>query len=418
MHAEPDPPADVIVFGATSFVGQLLVRYLFERHGVGAGADGTLRWAIAGRSRARLEALRASLGPGAAGLPLHVADAQDEPALRALCAAARVIVSTVGPYALHGEPLLRACAESGTDYCDLTGEVQWIRRMLDRYESAAAASGARIVHCCGFDSIPSDLGVHFLQSEAMRRFGSPCERVRMRVRVLRGAFSGGTIASLLNVIAEASSDPALRRELADPYSLCPPAATPRPRQPRVQSASFDAAFGAWTAPFVMGPVNTRIVLRTQHLTGGAYGADFRYDEAMLQGRGFRGRLRAMATSAGIKGFMLAAALGPTRRALQRFVLPAPGEGPSPEAQARGRFDLRFLGTTADGRRLAARVTGDRDPGYGSTAKMLGEAVACLAQDVPRSVRPGGFWTPASIFGDALLARLTRHAGLTFEVDAD
>lgn len=413
MDKGAETRTDVVVYGATSFVGQLLVRYLLERH----GADGALRWSLAGRSTQRLEALRRSLGPTAAGLSLHVADAGDEPGLRRLCAATRVVVSTVGPYSLYGEPLLRACVESGTDYCDLTGEVQWIRRMLNRYEALAARSGARIVHCCGFDSIPSDLGVHFLQQEARRRFGMPCERVRMRVHVFRGGVSGGTVASLLNVIAEAAADPTLRRELADPYSLCPPADGARLRQPQVRSATLDTASGLWVAPFVMAPVNTRIVLRTQHLTGGAYGPGFRYDEALVRGRGLRGRWRATVTSAGLKGFMLAAAFSPTRRLLQRFVLPSPGEGPSAEAQARGRFDLRFLGTTADGRPLRARVTGNRDPGYGSTARMLGEAVACLAQDVPRSRRPGGFWTPASIFGDLLVARLTRHAGLTFEIES-
>jgi short subunit dehydrogenase-like uncharacterized protein len=208
---------DVVAFGATSFVGKILCRYLLEQF----GTDGELKWGAAGRSKSKLEALRDSLGAKAAKLPLVIADAADDAALRKLCASTRVVVSTVGPYALHGEPLVRACAESGTDYCDLTGEVQWIRRMVQRHEATARESGARIVHCCGFDSIPSDMGVYFLQREARNRFGAPCRRVKMRVKTMRGGMSGGTVASLMNLVKEAAADPALRKELADPYSLCP-----------------------------------------------------------------------------------------------------------------------------------------------------------------------------------------------------
>jgi short subunit dehydrogenase-like uncharacterized protein len=351
-------------------------------------------------------------------LPCLVADAADEGSLRALCAQANVVVSTVGPYALHGEPLVKACAESGTDYCDLAGEVQWIRRMIQRHEPAARASGARIVHCCGFDSIPSDLGVFFLQQQARERFGQPCSRVAMRVRSLRGGVSGGTVDSLLDVVREAAADPALRRELADAYSLCPPATGPRPRQPRVAGARLDALSGGWVAPFVMSAINTRVVLRSQALLGTAYGEDFRYDEATSTGRGLRGRLRAIALSAGLAGFLLAGAVPPTRWMLRRWVLPAPGEGPGPEVRRRGHFDLRFFGVTADGRVLRTQVTGDRDPGYGSTARMLGQAATCLAQDFGGSRRAagaGGFPTPASLFGARLVERLRTHAGLRFEV---
>jgi len=324
-------------------------------------------------------------------------------------------VSTVGPYALYGETLIKVCAESGTDYCDLTGEVQWIRRMLQRYESAALHSGARIVHCCGFDSIPSDLGVHFLQRQALQLLGAPCTRVKMRVKAMRGGLSGGTAASMMNVVKEAAADPSLRRELADPYSLCPPAAAPRVLQPEVNSAQFDTDFDSWVAPFVMSGINTRIVQRTNYLSEAAYGSEFMYDEAVLTGRGMKGRLAAMATSVGISGFTLAAAVRPTRAILEKFALPKPGEGPSPEAQRSGRFDLRFLGITADGRRLQTRVTGDRDPGYGSTGKMLGQAAACLVLEVGKAAKAGGFWTPATIFGDRLIHRLTARSGLTFDL---
>ena len=410
MNPAKQQPHDIVVFGATSFVGQILSRYLSEEFGHGE----TLRWAAAGRSRDKLESLRETLGAKARDLPLLVADAAEAKSLRKLCAQARVVVSTVGPYALYGEPLVQACAESGTDYCDLTGEAHWIRRMIAQHEATARASGARIVHCCGFDSIPSDLGVHLLQREARRRFGQPCATVKMRVRTMRGGFSGGTAASILNLMQEVAKNPTLRRELADPYSICPADYAPRVRQPNVKFAEYDADFSGWVAPFVMSAINTRVVHRTNALTRQAYGAGFRYDEATLTGRGFRGQLNAAALSAGLAGFMFAGAVAPTRAALQRFVLPAPGEGPSPEAQRNGSFDLRFHGRTANGQVLRARVTGDRDPGYGSTAKMLGQAAACLAFDVPRD-HPGGFWTPASIFGDRLPQRLRQHAGLTLDI---
>ena len=408
------PDFDLVVFGATSFVGQIQAGYLNDQFGVAR----TLRWAAAGRSKQKLEALRKSLGPGAASLSLIEADAGDAASLEALCARTRVVISTVGPYALYGEPMVKACADSGTDYCDLTGEVQWIRRMIRRYEEAARKSGARLVHCCGFDSIPSDMGVFFLQREAMRRFGQPCTRVKMRVRAMRGGFSGGTAASLVNVIKEAAADPALRKELANPYSLCPPGYRSAARQPNVKSPEHDPDFDAWIAPFVMGAINTRIVQRSNALLEQAYGKDFVYDEAVLVGRGTKGRLSAAGMTAALAAFMIAGALPPARWALERFVLPAPGEGPSPEAQRKGFFDIRFVGRTAKGQSLRAKVTGDRDPGYGSTAKMLGQAGACLAQDVAKDDKPGGFWTPSTIFGERLIERLQADAGLTFEILGD
>lgn len=399
------------VFGATSFVGQILTRYLYKQF----GTDGALRWAIAGRSEAKLRELRASLYPKATRLPTIVADAADEEALRRMCVATQIVISTVGPYALYGEPLVKTCTATGTDYCDLTGEVQWIRRMIRKYEGAARASGARIVHCCGFDSIPSDLGVHFVQQQSMLKFGKSCPRVKMRVKAMRGGASGGTIASMLNVVREAAADPELRKELANPYSLCPDGYSPQLRQPNVKFAEYDADFRSWVAPFVMAAINTRIVQRTNALSKQAYGADFRYDEAVLTGDRFKGRAAATSLGASLGAFMAAAALPPSRWLLERF-LPSPGEGPTPEQQRNGFFDIRLLGRTADDHTLSVRVTGDQDPGYGSTAKMLGQAGACLALDTPKSATPGGFWTPATIFGDRLITRLTKHSGLRFEIE--
>lgn len=287
--------------------------------------------------------------------------------------------------------------------------------MLDAHEDAARRSGARIVHSCGFDSIPSDLGVHFLQRHAEARFGRPCTRVKMRVKAMRGSFSGGTVASMMNIAKTAARDAGTRRLLANPYAICPSGKTPETRQKSVRFAELDRDFGQWAAPFIMASINTRIVHRSNALRDHAYGRDFRYDEAMLTGAGLRGRATAAAIASGLGTFMILAALSPTRWFLQKFVVPKPGEGPGPEAQAKGFYDLRFVGQTDDGRQLRIKVTGDRDPGYGSTAKMLGESIVCLATDVERDSLPGGFWTPATAFGERLIERLKSHAGMTFEV---
>lgn len=404
-----DATYDLVVFGATSFVGQILTRYLLETYGPGR----ELSWAVAGRSQARLDLLRQTLGEAGRQLPVIIADAQDYTALESLCRQTRVVVSTVGPYALYGEPLVQVCTDTGTDYCDLSGEVQWISRMIRSYESRARASGARIVHCCGFDSIPSDLGVWYLQQQAQERFGAPCPDVRMGVKAIRGGLSGGTIASMINVARETAADPVLRRELANPFSLCPSEHRSRRPQPKTGSARFDRNFDAWVAPFVMGAINIRVVHRSNALMQARYGQEFTYDEAMMTGRGVKGRVRAYSITAAIAAFFMAAAVRPGRWLVEKMV-PSPGEGPAPEDQEAGFYDLRFVGTSADGQALVTRVRGDRDPGYGSTARMLGEAAMTLAFDVPDD-RPGGFWTPASLLNGALLERLQKRAGLTFEV---
>ena len=394
------------MYGATSFVGQILCRHLVERH----GTDGPLRWAIAGRDAAKLDAVASATG---ARVERILADASDHAALDALAAATRVVVSTVGPYALHGSTLVAAVAAAGTDYCDLTGEPQWIRKMIDAHSAEAEASGARIVHACGFDSIPSDLGVWFIQQRALEEFGAPCTRIAMRVHALRGGASGGTVASMLNLVEEAAADPALRRQLADPYSLAPPDLRTGPEQPDTMRPTRDAASGQWTAPFVMAGVNTRIVHRTHALLGRPWGPDFRYDEAMETGAGALGAAKATAVSGALAAVMGLAALGPTRRLLQR-VVPKPGSGPTPEAQTAGLFDIRFSGHTADGRSIRTKVTGDRDPGYGCTGRMLGEAAVALV-DLPRGRVGGGSWTTATAFGDELIERLEAEAGMRFEL---
>ncbi|HEX4916330.1 MAG TPA: saccharopine dehydrogenase NADP-binding domain-containing protein [Limnobacter sp.] len=398
---------DLVVFGASSFVGQILVAYLWRTY----GDSRQFKWAIAGRDSAKLERLKQSLGERASGLPVINADAANLDALAQMCDQTRVIVSTVGPYALYGSELVRLCAEKGVDYCDLTGEVQWIDRMIKAHEKTAQQHGARIVHCCGFDSIPSDLGVYFLQKAANTQFGEHCESIAMRVRKLKGEFSGGTVASMINVTREVAANPGLAKSLANPYLISPEKLAAR--QPNVKFAEFDKTANSWLAPFVMAGINTRVVHRSNAMLQYAYGKNFKYDEAMMTGPGFRGRLTAMAVASALGGFLIGAAIPPTRWALEKFVVPKPGEGPSEQSQQKGSYDLRFYGRTSKGQTLVARVTGDMDPGYGSTAKMLGEAVVCLASDVKG--HPGGFWTPASIFGDKLIERLQSRAGLTFNL---
>ncbi|WP_175734406.1 saccharopine dehydrogenase family protein [Burkholderia ambifaria] len=416
---QPTHDLDLVVFGATSFVGQILTRYLSEYL---SGSGETLHWAIGGRSEAKLRHVREALGAAWQTLPIIVADAADDTQLQALCARTRVVVSTVGPYALYGEPLVRICAQTGTDYCDLTGETQWIKRMIERYEPAARQSGARIVHCCGFDSVPSDIGVLFLQQHARRQWGVPATQVKMRVKTLKGGASGGTVASVINVVREAAADPALRRELLDPYALCPADHRFTVRQHAVRSAEFDRDSDTWIAPFVMAAVNERVVHRSNALANDAYGTRFAYDEAVITGTGLKGRLAALTMVAGLGAFMAGVLIPPVRGLMERFLLPKPGEGPSVAAQLAGRYDLRFFGHAEDGRTLRVKVTGDRDPGYGSTGKMLGQAALNLALDCSRdgakTGRGGGFWTPATMFDERFVERLERHAGLRFELLPD
>ena len=400
-----DKKFDIIVYGATSFVGQIITRYMHTQF-----ADGSIVWAIAGRSRTKLQQVSDTIG--LSGIEMIVADSVDEGSLRQMCAQTKVVMSTVGPYALYGELLVRVCATTGTDYCDLTGEPQWIRKMQLRHEADAVKSGARILHCCGFDSIPSDLGVHFLQRNALEQFGQTCDRITMRVANMKGGASGGTIASMINMVKEAVSDADLRLELKDPYSLCPPDHSFFVQQPDVKIA-YDNVYGGWIAPFVMAGINTRIVHRSNALSHNSYGAEFTYEEAVATGQGGKGKRMARATSWGVNALMIGLAVPPIRWLLESFVLPKPGEGPTEKAQLEGGFDIVFLGSTAQGENIRCRVTGDRDPGYGSTAKMLSQASACLAKDVPDTVA-GGFWTPATILGDRLIDRLKAHAGLTFE----
>jgi short subunit dehydrogenase-like uncharacterized protein len=407
---------DIVLFGATGFTGKLVAEYL-ARH-----APKGVRWAIAGRNQQKLEAVKRELvaiDATLSELPVLVADGHDQASLDRLVPKTRVVCTTVGPFGAHGRKLVATCARSGTHYCDITGEVPFIRASIDENHQKAIETRARIVHCCGFDSIPSDLGVLILWDHARKQGGS-LSWTKGFVGEMSGAASGGTAATMLAIVEEATRDPKVRRLLGNPHALDPEVPRGRVRDPfeaDVRGVSFDRDIDRWTAPFVMSSINTRIVRRSNALLH--YGEPFRYREAMSLPKGPKGLVAASVVTAGMAGFTLGAALPPTRALLARFVLPKPGEGPSKEARERGHFTLRFVaeGTTGTATPLRARATvkGTSDPGYGETAKMLGEACLCLAVDEEALEPRYGVLTPASAMGMVLVDRL-RHEGMTFAVE--
>lgn len=406
-----DREFDLIVFGATGFTGRLVAEYLNLSGAAGA------RWAIAGRSLDRLSQVRDALQLPASVAVLQ-ADAGDAASLKALVARTHVVITTVGPYQLHGEPLATACAEGGTDYVDLCGEPLWMAKMIDKLTPLAQKSGARIVFSCGFDSIPFDLGVVYLQAEAQKRFGAPLPEVRGRVARLKGAASGGTLASMMETIAAVRRDLALVKVMANPFALTP--GFKGPRQPADQEAGFDDWADAWSGPFMMAAINTKNIHRSNALRGHPWGSGFLYSEKLLTGKpgqGDKGRRKAFALVRLTKLQNLALGFGPSRALLRRFVLTQPGDGPDKAAREAGHYTLWFTGQSARGETLRAVVKGDRDPGYGSTCKLISEAALCLLQDVGREATPGGVWTPGSAMGLALVRRLHERAGLSFEIAA-
>ena len=382
---------DIIVYGATGFTGRLVAEYLTQHY---AGRKDAPKWAMAGRSAAKLAEVRDLIG-APADTPLVVADASDPATLDVMAARATVILTTVGPYQLYGNELVAACVKAGTAYADLCGEPGWMREMIDEHEAAAKASGARITFSCGFDSIPFDLGVHFLQGEAVKRHGKPAPRVKGRVRKMAGGASGGTIASLTETLKAVAKKPSLALLLKSSFALTP--GFEGPSQPTGLFPEYDSATGTWTAPFVMAPINTKNVHRTNFLLGHAWGADLVYDEMVM-------------TTIGDAGKAMAEALAKANPFGESKL--KPGEGPSKEDRENGFYDILFIGEYPDGTTVRASVQGDRDPGYGSTSKMLAETgIALLANK-----GDGGVWTPGALLGDTLIARLTEHAGLTFQIE--
>ena len=409
---------EIVIWGASGFTGKLTAAYLLSRYGDGNrdGASGGLRWAIGGRNEEKLEKVKRELGRevgvDASSIPVLIGDSEDANFLAELAQRCSVVCTTVGPYSKYGSKLVEACAKNGTAYCDLTGEVHWIQRMIEAHQDAAVASGAPIVFTCGFDCIPSDLGAYFMQREMKRRHGVSCSQIQLRVKGFSGAASGGTIASMLTMLEEAEEDPRVGRAMQEPYSLNPKDQQTGPDSAEPLVPRYDEDFGQWTAPFMMAGINTKVVRRSNALLDRAYGKDFRYDEAMLMGAGPVGFAKATAMSAGSAAMMGAMSIGVLRRAVSGR-LPQPGEGPTKAQREAGYFDLLLRATSEDGRVLRGRVRGDRDPGYGATSGMLAESAVCLARDT--IAVEGGLWTPASAMGEALLERLPK-AGVTFEIE--
>jgi len=403
----PSRDVDLVLYGASGFVGALTAAYLAQN----APAGTTI--ALAGRSADRLAAVRDQLGAAAAEWPIIVADSSDRAAVTRLAEQARVVVTTVGPYARYGLPLVEACAASGTSYADLTGEVLFVRDSIDAADATARATGARIVHACGFDSIPSDLGVQLTAQRAAADGAGLLADTQLLVVSMRGGVSGGTVDSLRAQVDALKAQPSLRGVVADPYALSPDRSAEPELGPESDTVVVGRSDGRWTGPFVMAPFNTRIVRRSNALQDWAYGRSFRYSETMSFGSSPAGPLLAAGTAAGVVGLGAGLGFGPSRAVLDR-VLPAPGNGPGEKARSAGHFRMEITAMTTSGARYRTTVAAKGDPGYAATAVMLGQSGLCLALDeLPKG---GGVLTPATAMGELLADRL-RSAGFTISTEA-
>lgn len=382
----------IVVYGATGYTGRLVCEYLNNQYGV----NGEVSWAMAGRSMDKLQSVRDEMGI-AKDVPLVVADASDQSSIESMVASTQVVLTTVGPYQLYGSDLVKACAAAGTDYVDLCGEPAWMHEMIGTHANAAKASGARIVFSCGFDSVPFDLGVFYLQQAAREKLGAPVPRIKGRVRAMKGTFSGGTMASFKATMAAAGKNPDLINVLMNPFSLTEGFAGPQ--QPDGMAPIFEEDLNSWSAPFVMATINTKNIHRSNFLLQHEYGEDFVYDEMMLTGPGGDGE--AMAKFVAEDKSMAESKL-------------KPGEGPSKEERETGFYDVLFVGSNDSGDVIKASVKGDKDPGYGSTCKMIAESAVTLLKNPDAA--SGGIWTPASAMGSLLIDRLQANAGLSFQVE--
>jgi short subunit dehydrogenase-like uncharacterized protein len=383
----------IIVYGATGYTGRLVCEYLNKQYGVG----GEVSWAMAGRSQQKLEQVRDEMGISA-DVPMIVADASDSDSIDVMARRTQVVLTTVGPYQLYGSDLVRACAEAGTDYVDLCGEPAWMHEMIAAHDEAAKASGARIVFSCGFDSIPFDLGVLFLQETASKQLQAPVNRVKGRVRAMQGTFSGGTLASFKATMAAAAKQPEMIKVLMNPFALTGDFSGPE--QPSGLAPIYEEDLGSWSAPFVMATINTKNIHRSNFLLDHQYGEDFVYDEMMLTGPGEGGEAIAKAVAED-----KSMANDPRQ----------PGEGPSKEERESGFYDVLFVGSNDSGGTVSVGVKGDKDPGYGSTSKMIAESAVCLLKNLDAG--QGGVSTPAAALGLLLIERLQDNAGLTFQVES-
>tara|TARA_B100001057_G_scaffold433506_1_gene462459 strand:+ start:649 stop:1902 length:1254 start_codon:yes stop_codon:yes gene_type:complete len=403
---------DIIVYGATGFTGKLVAEYLLKTYGV----NGSIRWAIAGRDEKKLELIRRNLKLDKNDLDIFIASSFDIDSLKSMVLKTNVILSTVGPYAIYGDFLVAACVENGTHYCDLAGEVQWIRKIIDLHQEEARKTGSKIVHCCGFDSVPMDIGVWFLQKEVYQKTGEYCQSISMVVKKLKGSASGGTIASLINIIKESRKNKNTKHILNNPYSLNPSGERKGLENPEESNIIFHQEINSWTAPFIMAGINTKVVRRSHALTGYTYGDNFSYDESIATGSGFIGWLKGKLINLFLILLISLLAFSTTRIILEKFILKKPGEGPDRESQRNGFFHLIQVGKLSNGDIFKSEVIGDRDPGYGSTAKMISECAVCLS--VENLDEKGGVWTPASIMAKPLLKRLQDNAGLVFKMNND
>lgn len=397
---------DIVLWGGTSFIGKLVAEHLHRQYGV----DDSLRWALGGRNKQKLEATRASLGVSAEALPLFVGDARDSQFLNSMVENTKVVLSTVGPYNLYGKELIEACATRGVDYCDLAGEIPFIQEMMDRHADQAKASGARILNCCGVDSLPSDLGVRALNEIAQRRYGSGIKHVTTEVKSFNGGFSGGTILSLGSVRNEAARDDKLVAILDNPYAICPAGRRDGVAQPDID-AVWRSQSGAWLGPFFMANVNTRVVHATNALLDYRYGTDFTYAEGLDVGGKYAAHFLSFVTHM----FYWAYRSSLMRSFLHATFLPKPGQGPSRKVREEGEFEFHLIAETRSGHRLTLIVNGDRDPGYGSSSCMIGEVAVCLAQELAKNALSGGFWTAGAAIADKIIPRLVENAGMKFDL---
>ena len=413
--SDSDRQHDLVVWGATGFAGRLTAAYLAEQY-----TPASLSLALGGRDPERLDAVADDLAAENDAwddLPTVVGDATEPESLQTIAESTDVVCTTVGPYTQYGTPLVEACVEAGTDYCDLTGEVNWIREIIDRYHDEAAADGTRIVHSCGFDSVPADLGTLLVQSFAAETFDAPCETVRIYVDDASGGVSGGTLASMAEVFEAASEDPLARETLRNPYSIAPPGERSGVDPGSQRWPRNDRLRGVWTAPSPMAQVNERVVRRSNALLDYPWGREFRCTEVVTTGRGLKGAAGAGLIAGGLGLFTVAMSVEPLRSAIQRYVFPDPGEGPTEEQIEHGHFTVRVVGrgTGRDGPfTVEAEFGADRDPGYGGAARMLGESALCLVRDETDSPLDGGVLTPASGIGMPLVERL-RDVGFTASV---
>ena len=395
---------DLIIWGATGFTGNLVCDYINKNYN-----EKELRWAIAGRNEKKILKLQQKLKIDDSRT--IIADSSDKDSLVKMVKKSKVVCTTVGPYAKYGTNLVEACIEGETNYCDITGETQWIRRIIDRFHTKAKEKNIKIINSCGFDSIPSDMGVFYSQKIMLEKTGKYASTINMRVAGAKGGISGGTYNSLSNVLEEALIDKEVRKTLTNPYGLNPIDKQFGPDKSDLRKVIFDTVSKSWIAPFVMAGINTKIVRRSHALMDFMYGKNFAYNEATLTGKGIAGQIRGYMSLIPI--FLATRKKGSIIKKIVDFILPKSGEGPSEKTRINGYYNLRFY-LTADKMTYVSKVLGDMDPGYGSTSKMLAESAICLALDeIPDTY---GILTPSVALGDSLLKRLEENAGLTFIFD--